>query len=60
MNKWKCRVCGFIYDQAQGLPDKDIAPGTAWDDIPDVWTCPECGSPKSEFDMELIEVAAAA
>lgn len=49
--RWHCEVCGFIYDEAEGLPDDDIAPGTAWADIPEDWTCPDCGAPKSDFEM---------
>lgn len=54
MKKWKCRACGFVYDQAAGLPDEGIAPGTAWEDIPDDWACPECGTAKADFDMEPV------
>ena len=44
--------CGFVYDpEAQGWPDEGIAPGTRWEDIPDDWTCPQCGSAKSDFEM---------
>ena len=49
--RWECTVCGFIYDEARGLPDEGIAPGTAWEDIPDDWVCPDCGVSKAEFDM---------
>lgn len=51
MNKWECMVCGFIYDEAKGLPDEGIAPGTAWEDVPEDWECPECGMKKSHFGM---------
>ena len=40
---WMCVVCGFIYDEAEGLPEEGIAPGTRWEDIPDDWVCPDCG-----------------
>lgn len=50
MDKYICKVCGYIYDPANGDPDNDIAPGTAFDDIPDSWVCPLCGAPKSEFE----------
>ncbi|MCK5771138.1 MULTISPECIES: rubredoxin [Algiphilus] len=53
--KWQCAVCGFIYDEAVGLPEDGIPPGTAWDDVPDDWMCPDCSAPKSDFDM--VEVA---
>ncbi len=51
---WMCVVCGFIYDEAKGLPDEGIAAGTCWDDIPDTWTCPDCGVTKSDFEMTLV------
>ncbi|HWS02301.1 MAG TPA: rubredoxin [Gammaproteobacteria bacterium] len=51
MKKWECIVCGFIYDEALGLPEEGIAPGTAWADIPDNWVCPECGIGKEDFEM---------
>jgi rubredoxin-NAD+ reductase len=48
--RWECTVCGFIYDEAAGLPDHGIAPGTAFADLPDDWTCPNCGVAKSDFE----------
>lgn len=51
MKRWQCFFCGFIYDEAEGWPDEGIAPGTRWADIPDAWTCPNCGSLKSDFQM---------
>lgn len=48
---WQCQVCGFIYDEAEGLPDEGIVAGTYWEDVPDDWACPDCGSPKAEFEM---------
>ena len=51
MRKWKCRNCGLIYDEALGLPDEGIAPGTAWEDVPEAWTCPDCGVGKADFEM---------
>ncbi|WP_460764259.1 rubredoxin [Lysobacter fragariae] len=48
---WMCVVCGFIYDEAKGLPEEGIAPGTRWEDIPDTWTCPDCGVTKDDFEM---------
>jgi len=49
---WMCVVCGFIYDEAAGLPEEGIAPGTRWEDIPETWTCPDCGVSKADFDMQ--------
>lgn len=54
MKKWQCILCGFVYDEATGLPDEGIPPGTRWEDVPTDWTCPYCGAPKSDFDMIAI------
>jgi len=51
MKKWQCIVCGFIYDEALGLPEEGLAPGTLWNDIPEDWCCPECGVSKEDFEM---------
>ncbi len=48
---WVCVVCGYIYDEAVGSPAEGIAPGTRWVDVPDWWTCPDCGVGKADFDM---------
>ncbi|PXX68979.1 rubredoxin [Nocardia tenerifensis] len=52
---FQCIQCGFEYDEAKGWPDDGIAPGTRWDDIPDDWTCPDCGAAKADFYMVEIE-----
>lgn len=49
--KYECVICGFIYDEAEGLPDDGIPAGTRWEDIPEDWECPDCGISKSEFDL---------
>jgi len=49
MKKYVCDVCGWVYDPAVGDPDNGIAPGTAFEDIPDDWVCPLCGVGKDEF-----------
>jgi len=46
---YQCTVCGLIYDPEEGDPDSGIAPGTAFEDIPDNWTCPVCGVTKDDF-----------
>lgn len=48
---WMCLICGLIYDEAAGLPDEGIAPGTRWEDVPMNWVCPECGARKADFEM---------
>ena len=50
MGKYECTVCGYIYDPAEGDPDNDVAPGTAFEDIPDDWVCPVCGASKGQFE----------
>ena len=50
MAKYKCSVCGYIYDPELGDPDGGIKPGTPFEDIPDDWVCPVCGAAKSEFE----------
>ena len=51
---YMCLICGFIYDEATGLPEEGIPAGTKWEDVPVNWVCPECGARKEDF--ELIEV----
>lgn len=48
--QYQCIVCGHIYDEAEGDPDSDIAPGTKFDDLPDDWVCPTCGAEKADFE----------
>jgi rubredoxin len=50
MDRWECMVCGYVYDPAVGDPGAGIEPGTAWDDVPDDWECPECGAGKDMFE----------
>jgi flavin reductase (DIM6/NTAB) family NADH-FMN oxidoreductase RutF/rubredoxin len=49
MAKYKCEVCGYIYDPATGDPDSGIKPGTPFESLPAGWTCPVCGADKSQF-----------
>ncbi len=46
-----CVVCGLIYHEAEGWTDDGIAAGTRWEDVPETWTCPDCGVTKSDFEM---------
>ena len=48
--KYKCTVCGYIYDPELGDPDGDLKPGTPFEEIPAGWVCPVCGAAKSEFE----------
>ena len=51
MQKWICIICGYVYDEALGIPAAGIAAGTAFADLPEEWVCPECGSPKESFEV---------
>jgi rubredoxin len=50
MKKYKCLLCGYIYDPSKGDPDNGIAPGTAFEKLPNNWVCPECGASKDDFE----------
>jgi rubredoxin len=50
MDKWKCKVCDYIYDPVKGDPDNNIPAGTPFEDLPNDWVCPECGVGKEEFE----------
>ena len=50
MAKYECLVCGYIYDPEKGDPTAGVAPGTAFEDLPDDWVCPECGAAKDMFE----------
>ena len=52
MKKYKCEVCGYIYDPEVGDPDNGVAPGTAFEDLPEDWVCPLCGEGKEVFEAE--------
>ena len=52
MKTYVCETCGSVYDPALGDPDNGIAPGTAFEDIPEDWVCPLCGVGKDDFTPE--------
>ena len=49
MDKWECTACGYVYNPVNGDPDNGIDPGTAFEDLPDDWVCPQCGVGKEFF-----------
>lgn len=55
LKRWQCLVCDLVYDEAEGWPDEGIEPGTKWEDVPDDWTCPDCGASKADFEMIEID-----
>lgn len=46
---WECPNCGFLYSEEDGLPDEGIEAKTRFEDLPDDWCCPNCGTEKSQF-----------
>ena len=50
MDKYICKACKYVYDPVKGDKASGIAPGTAFEDLPDDWVCPRCGVPKSLFE----------
>ncbi|MBN2246530.1 MAG: rubredoxin [Candidatus Aminicenantes bacterium] len=52
MEKYRCTVCGYVYDPEKGDSDSGISAGTAFADLPDDWVCPVCGAPKDAFEKE--------
>jgi len=51
MKVWVCVQCGWVYSEAAGHPESGLAPGTAWEDVPDDWYGPDCGATKDAFEM---------
>ena len=52
MDKYRCTVCGYIYDPELGDDDGGIAAGTGFESLPDDWVCPVCGAGKDVFEKE--------
>jgi flavin reductase (DIM6/NTAB) family NADH-FMN oxidoreductase RutF/rubredoxin len=50
MDKYKCMICGYVYDPEIGDPDSGIKPGTSFEELPDSWVCPICGATKDQFE----------
>ena len=49
--KHQCTVCSYVYDPGKGDPGNGVAPGTAFEDLPDEWDCPICGADKDMFEL---------
>ena len=52
MKKYVCEICGWVYDEEKGLPEKGIAPGTKFEDLPEDFECALCGVGKNSFVEE--------
>ena len=55
MNKYTCSVCGYIYNPEVGDTSHGVPPGTAFDNLPEGWTCPVCGATKDKFEELPLE-----
>lgn len=51
MKRLQCTICGFVYDEEDGMPEHNIPKGTRWEDVPETWTCWDCNAVKSDFEM---------
>jgi rubredoxin len=52
MKNYVCNVCGYVYEPAKGDPDNGVAPGTAFEALPNDWVCPVCGASKEDFSPQ--------
>jgi len=57
MRQFVCIIDGHIYDEAQGDPAQGIAPGTRFEELPDTWSCPDCGAGKDDFELVAPAIA---
>ena len=51
MKKYRCKICGYVYDPEKGDPENNISGGTPFKELPDDWTCPICGASKEDFEV---------
>lgn len=49
MDKWRCQVCSYVFDEENGDPENGISPKKPFSELPDDWKCPVCGVGKDEF-----------
>lgn len=60
MRQFTCSICGYMYDEAKGIPAAGVAPDTRWEDLPEDWVCPICKADKRAFKENSVPAAAAA
>lgn len=53
MSTYICSICGYVYDESAGNPEAGVTPGTKWEDVPEDWSCPLCGSSKDAFQEQV-------
>jgi rubredoxin len=52
MDRYRCTICGYVYDPEKGDPESGVKPGTRFEDLPNDWVCPLCGAEKDMFEKE--------
>jgi rubredoxin len=52
MNRYRCTICGYVYDPENGDPENGLKAGTPFEKIPKGWVCPTCGAEKDMFEKE--------
>jgi rubredoxin len=52
MEKFRCTVCGYVYEPEKGDPDSGVRPGTSFEELPQDWVCPVCDPGKEKFEKE--------
>lgn len=55
MDKYICKICGYIYDPKLGDPDNGVVAGTAFENLPPEWVCPVCFAPQDQFEKQPAE-----
>ena len=49
-DRYMCMVCRYVYDPEKGDPDNGVPAGTAFEDLPEGWICPQCKQTKEKFE----------
>ena len=50
MSRYQSPCEKYTYDPEAGDFERNIPPGTPFEDLPDDWCCPECGAEKEYFE----------
>jgi rubredoxin len=49
-SRYECRACGYVYEPSKGDSNRNISPGTPFEELPSDWRCPVCGARSSAFE----------
>ena len=49
--RYICPICSYEYDRREGDEENGILPRTDFEDLPDCWVCPLCGTSKEDFEI---------